>query len=89
MMECKEQASLSHSAANLVNPICPECGDQMLEVDRCNENGALFIWHECSRKSCDGQWLEKIPRNHKIETCGGTKRFGIVQSQGSSAVSCK
>lgn len=41
---------------------CPECGDKMIEVDRCNENGALFIWHECSRNNCDGQWLQKIPQ---------------------------
>ncbi len=41
---------------------CPECGDKMIEVDRCNENGVLFVWHECSRNNCDGQWLQKIPQ---------------------------
>ena len=41
---------------------CPECGDKMIEVDRCNENGVLFIWHECSINNCDGQWLQKIPQ---------------------------
>ncbi len=41
---------------------CPECGDKMRETDRCNENGTLFIWYECSRNDCDGQWLEKISR---------------------------
>ena len=39
---------------------CPECGAQMSEVDRHNENGVLFLWYECSRDSCDGQWLEKM-----------------------------
>lgn len=40
---------------------CPECGDKMTETDRRNENGALFVWYECSRNDCDGQWLEKAP----------------------------
>ena len=39
---------------------CPECGTQMTEVDRHNENQALFVWYECSRDGCDGQWLQKI-----------------------------
>jgi hypothetical protein len=39
---------------------CPECGIQMTEVDRHNENQALFVWYECSRDGCDGQWLQKI-----------------------------
>lgn len=38
---------------------CPDCGDRMTEVDRCNENGVLFVWYECGRNDCDGQWLEK------------------------------
>ncbi len=41
---------------------CPECGDKMIEVDKRNENGALFVWHECNRNNCDGQWLQKIPQ---------------------------
>ncbi len=44
---------------------CPECGDSMIEVDRSNENGALFVWHECSKNDCNGQWLQKIP--HKVQ----------------------
>jgi predicted RNA-binding Zn-ribbon protein involved in translation (DUF1610 family) len=42
---------------------CPECGEKMMEIDRCNENGASFIWYECGRKDCDGQWLEKVPHD--------------------------
>jgi predicted RNA-binding Zn-ribbon protein involved in translation (DUF1610 family) len=38
---------------------CPECGAQMIEVDRHNENGALYVWYECRRDGCDGQWLQK------------------------------
>jgi predicted RNA-binding Zn-ribbon protein involved in translation (DUF1610 family) len=41
---------------------CPECGGRMTEVNRCNENGALFVWYQCSRDNCDGQWLQKMPR---------------------------
>ena len=39
---------------------CPDCGAQMTEVDRRSEVGALFIWYECSKNNCDGQWLQKI-----------------------------
>lgn len=42
---------------------CPECGTHMKEVDRCRENGALFVWYQCSRNDCDGQWLQKIPHH--------------------------
>jgi hypothetical protein len=43
-----------------IEHFCPECSAQMMEVDRHNENGALFVWYECSRDGCDGQWLQKI-----------------------------
>ena len=33
---------------------------QMAEVDRCNENRTLFVWYECSRNDCNGQWLQKM-----------------------------
>ncbi len=39
---------------------CTECGAQMTEVDRHNEKQAFFVWYECSRDGCDGQWLQKI-----------------------------
>jgi transcription initiation factor IIE alpha subunit len=38
---------------------CPECGARMKEVDRRRENGALFVWYHCSKKECEGQWLQK------------------------------
>lgn len=37
---------------------CPECGAAMVEVDRVKENGGFFIWYECTKKGCDGAWLE-------------------------------
>jgi hypothetical protein len=45
-----------------VHRSCPECNARMVEVDRCSENGVLFLWYECIRGSCKGQWLQKISR---------------------------
>ncbi len=39
---------------------CPECNEEMKEVERCNESGVLFVWYECGQDNCDGQWLQKI-----------------------------
>ena len=45
---------------------CPECGANMVKVDHRNEGGTLFVWYECSREDCDGQWLQKISdKTHK------------------------
>jgi hypothetical protein len=41
------------------NHLCPECGTVMSEADRITENGISFIWYECTREDCNGQWLEK------------------------------
>jgi len=38
---------------------CPQCGANMTEVDRCCENGKIFIWYQCTKNECDGQWLQK------------------------------
>jgi ssDNA-binding Zn-finger/Zn-ribbon topoisomerase 1 len=40
---------------------CPECRNQMKETERREENGAVFVWFECSQPNCKGQWLQKIP----------------------------
>ena len=39
--------------------LCPECGMLMREADRNQESGFVFIWWECPRENCYGQWLEK------------------------------
>ena len=39
---------------------CPECGGPMKEVDRRSENKTLYLWLNCGRNNCDGQWLQKI-----------------------------
>lgn len=45
---------------------CPECGTRMVKVDHRSEGGTLFVWYECSRENCDGQWLQKISdKTHK------------------------
>jgi len=41
------------------NTPCPECGSPMIEVDRQIENQITFIWYECVRPDCDGQWLQR------------------------------
>ena len=43
----------------LNSQFCPECGARMTEVDRRRENEVLFVWYDCIRKDCDGQWLQK------------------------------
>jgi hypothetical protein len=43
----------------LNSQLCPECGSRMTIAERHGENGALFVWYDCSRQDCDGQWLQK------------------------------
>lgn len=44
-----------------IERFCLECGGLMTEVDHCNENGALYVWYQCSGNNCNGQWLQKMP----------------------------
>jgi len=39
--------------------LCPQCNADMIAAEQCRENGYLFVWYECTRDSCDGQWLKK------------------------------
>lgn len=55
----------------LNSQFCPECGARMTEVDRCRENEALFVWYDCSRKDCDGHWLQKISLGILNRSLGG------------------
>jgi hypothetical protein len=43
--------------------LCPECGAVMNEVDRLKEGLYTFIWLECSKSDCNGQWLQKKPNS--------------------------
>lgn len=40
--------------------LCPECGGVMNEVDRIKEGQYIYIWLECSKSDCMGQWLKKV-----------------------------
>ncbi len=39
---------------------CLECGAIMDETERIYENGAIYIWYDCSKAECDGIWLKKL-----------------------------
>lgn len=39
--------------------LCPKCGAVMNELDRLQEGLYTFIWLECSKSGCDGQWLQR------------------------------
>jgi hypothetical protein len=39
--------------------LCPKCGAVMNELDRLQEGLYAFIWLECSKSGCDGQWLQR------------------------------
>lgn len=41
--------------------LCSECGNAMAVADRVEENGFLYVWYECTRPGCNGQWLERKP----------------------------
>ncbi|MDD5457908.1 MAG: hypothetical protein PHF37_00725 [Phycisphaerae bacterium] len=49
---------IKHKQA-LDNHLCPECGMIMQEAQRSDESGFVFVWWECPRDNCWGQWLEK------------------------------
>lgn len=44
-----------HKAVEL--GLCPECGAVMNEVDRLVKRECIYIWLECDKSACDGQWL--------------------------------
>lgn len=46
--------------------LCPECRSKMTEVDRITEHGVSFIWYECTRDGCNGQWLEKTTAKMEV-----------------------
>jgi hypothetical protein len=55
-----DKIDLKHrQTGNIV--LCPACGSVMSEVDRLKEGGHIFVWFECGRDNCGGQWLQKKP----------------------------
>ena len=57
MEPCRTQSLIS----------CPQCNAMMVAVERCIENGVLFVWYECSSGSCEGQWLQKMSYDCTME----------------------
>ncbi len=47
--------------------LCPVCGAAMTQVDKLEEGEHIFIWFECSKRDCDGRWLQKKSRFGKKE----------------------
>jgi hypothetical protein len=43
--------------------LCPECGAIMDEVDCLDEGLYTFIWFECSKSDCNGQWVQRKPNS--------------------------
>lgn len=62
-METKAIAMKSNFSGVANKHLCPDCKSAMAEVERVNENGYLYIWYECIKGDCDGQWFEKKPAN--------------------------
>ena len=63
IMEAENKTGLlSRTIRAKAHQLCPECGGKMTETERTCENGATFIWFRCSDKNCNGQWLQKMPR---------------------------
>jgi hypothetical protein len=40
--------------------LCPECGTPMAETCRSEEKNFIYVWYDCPRPHCGGQWLEKV-----------------------------
>ena len=75
-MIMRNSDNLSRKSRHVGKPSpCPECGGPMSEVERRNENQAVFIWLRCINDDCDGQWLRKIP-SRKL------KSFALGKYQG-------
>ena len=64
-MEAADVNGLSARLRQAANrQLCPECGAQMTEINRLSDNGAVFVWYECTKDNCSGQWLQKTSAFH-------------------------
>lgn len=59
MLLIDPKTKVGKNSSNAAKQLCPDCRSIMAEVDRVTENGTSFIWYECTREGCGGQWLEK------------------------------
>jgi hypothetical protein len=45
---------------------CSLCGSDMVEVDRTQEEPALYIWYQCCQEDCGNQLLRRINQRHDL-----------------------
>ena len=55
--------------------LCPECGSQMDEMGRLNEGDGAYVWLQCGKGGCGGQWLQKKRRSELKGTSGVASRW--------------
>ncbi len=54
-----EQSLLPIKLYQVVNhTLCPQCGGRMRELERLKEGTITYVWFECVRAECDGQWMQ-------------------------------
>ena len=68
MIEDRMQGWAMEAGRAIFGHSCPECGARMEETERASEDGFIFVWYECSRTCCGGQWLEKKMLNTSVES---------------------
>ena len=54
-----QKLTIKPRVERMKQPACPDCGERMVEVERVKEERYFYIWYECARQNCNGQWLEK------------------------------
>jgi hypothetical protein len=47
--------------------VCPVCGAAMMQTDKLEVGEYIFVWFECSREDCDGQWSGYERKLHSAE----------------------
>lgn len=58
-MNNTETSLANVSLFNVVNNRhCPQCGSLMKEAERRKEGSITYVWFECVKADCDGQWLQ-------------------------------
>ena len=59
IMSTKNIDTLGAKGKNAVGLLCPVCSSPMYESDRLHEGQYSFVWFECSKHGCNGQWLSR------------------------------
>ena len=67
-MNNTETSLVSISLFNVVNnQHCPQCGGKMNESDRFEEGLITYVWFECVKADCDGQWFAHLLKKGALE----------------------